>query len=83
GWLSNDIPEYEIPEGSIPTTVFTRKDGLRPEVVPHKDFDHQLVRDYYEGITKAEAEKRIQTMVKIVNERDRKESPSKAWWKLW
>lgn len=29
GWLSNDIPEYEVPDGSIPTTVLTRKDGLR------------------------------------------------------
>jgi hypothetical protein len=73
GWLSNDIPEYEIPEGSIPTTVFTRKDGLRPEIVPHEDFDHQLVRDYYEGITKAEAARRIQTMLKIVDDRTEKQ----------
>ena len=64
-------------------TVFTRKDGLRPEIVPHKDFDHQLARDYHEGISKAEAEKRIQAMLKVVNERDRGKTPSKQWWKLW
>lgn len=62
GWLSNNIAEYEIPEGCIPTTVFIRKDGLRPEIVPHENFDHRLVRDYYEGITKAEAEKRIRAV---------------------
>jgi len=83
GWLSNDIPEYEVPEDSIPTTVFTRKEGLRPEIVPHESFDHQLVHDYYQGITKAEAEKRILTMLKIVNEKERETVPSKPWWKLW
>jgi hypothetical protein len=83
GWLSNDIPEYEVPQGSIPTTVITRQNGLRPEIVPHKDFDHQLVRDYYEGISKVEAEKRIQDMLKVINERDREKTSSKPWWKLW
>jgi hypothetical protein len=38
--------------------------------VPHDDFDHSFVRDYYNGITKIEAEKRIRTMLKVVNERD-------------
>ncbi|HNP24741.1 MAG TPA: DUF2199 domain-containing protein [Panacibacter sp.] len=83
GWLSNDIPEYETTEDSIPTTVFTRKDGLRPEIVPHKNFDHQLVRDYFEGITTAEADKRIQAMLKVADERDRETAPVKPWWKLW
>jgi hypothetical protein len=57
GWLSNDLPEYGIAAG-IPTDVITRPDGLRPELAPHEDCNHQLVRDYYEGITKAEAERR-------------------------
>jgi hypothetical protein len=82
GWLSNDIPEYEVSE-SIPTTVFTRQNGFRPEIVPHEGFDHQLVHDYYHGITKAEAQKRIQEMLKVVNKRDREEVPPKSWWKLW
>jgi hypothetical protein len=44
GWFSNDIPEYEVFE-SIPTTVYTRLNGLRPEIVPRKDFEHPLVHD--------------------------------------
>jgi hypothetical protein len=82
GWFSNDIPEYEILE-SIPTTVFTRPDGLRPEIVPFENFDHPLVYDYYHGISKAEAERRIQAMLKVVGERERDGEKSKSWWKLW
>ena len=80
GWLSNDIPEYEFLEG-IPTTVFTRTGNERPEIIPHKDFDHPFVKDYYDGITKQEAEKRIKAMYDIVSERDKK--ISKPWWKFW
>lgn len=76
GWLSNDIPEYEVSDASIPTTVFTRKGGLRPEIVPHEDFDHPLVRDYYEGITKAEAERRIEDMLRVVDENDIDKEPT-------
>jgi len=57
GWLSNNLPDYQFE--SIPTNVNTRPDGLRPEIVPHESFDHPFVRDYYNGITKAEAERRI------------------------
>ncbi|PWU03524.1 MAG: DUF2199 domain-containing protein [Bacteroidetes bacterium] len=74
GWLSNDIPHYEFTDVSIPTTVFTRQNGLRPEVVPHKDFDHQLVRDYNEGITKGEAERRIHNMLNEIRETNTKDS---------
>lgn len=80
GWLSNDIPEYDVIE-SIPTTVFTRPDNHRPEIIPHKDFDHPLVYDYYNGITKIDAEKRINEMVKAIYERDKVKR--KPWWKLW
>lgn len=31
--------------------------------MPHKDFDHPFVRDYYNGISKAEAEARIADMM--------------------
>jgi hypothetical protein len=82
GWLSNDIPEYQIIE-SIPTTVFTRPDGQRPEIVPHQGFEHQIVQDFYNGITKAEAEKRIKAMLDVIQERERKSEPSKPWWKRW
>jgi hypothetical protein len=82
GWFSNDIPEYEIVE-SIPTTVFTRLGGLRPEIVPHEGFEHRLVHDYYHGVSKAEAERRIQAMLKVINERNKEGKLSKPWWKLW
>jgi len=82
GWLSNDLPDYEFKE-SIPTTVCTRKGDQRPEIVPHEDFDHPFVRDYYNGITKAEAERRISAMLKTVAERDKVQDPKKAWWKFW
>lgn len=62
GWLCNMIPEYNIGE-SIPTTVFTKSGNQRPEIVPFDDCDHLLVLDYYKGITKEEAEKRINSML--------------------
>jgi hypothetical protein len=68
GWLSNDIPDYEV-IANIPTTVIARQNGLRPEVIPHEDFDHQLVRDYYEGISRTEAEKRIHDMLNAIDKR--------------
>jgi hypothetical protein len=49
---------------SVPTTVVTKSGNDRPEIFPHQDFDHPFVKDYYEGITKEEAEKRIQGMLK-------------------
>lgn len=63
GWLCNDIYEYDFEE-SIPTTVYVTKGNNRPEIFPHKDFDHPFVKDFYEGITKQEAEKRIERMLK-------------------
>lgn len=61
GYLSNNIPEYEDTI-LIPVTVFTRTGNNRPEIVPHKEYDHPFVKDYYQGISKSEAEERIQEM---------------------
>jgi hypothetical protein len=61
-WLCSNIPEYGNTM-SIPCDVITKSGNNRPEIYPHQDFDHQLVRDYYNGITKAEAEKRINEMI--------------------
>lgn len=61
GWLCNEVPGYEEWE-SIPTTVYTRTGNQRPEIVPHEDFGHPFVRDYYHGISKQEAERKIATM---------------------
>jgi hypothetical protein len=62
GWLSNYIPQYEF-SNSIPTTVVTKTGNNRPEIFPHKDFDHPFVKDFYNGITKEEAERRIQEIL--------------------
>ena len=62
GWLSNNIPEYDLKE-SIPTDVVTRTGNQRPEIIPHQSIDHPFVHDYYAGITKEEAEKRIRSML--------------------
>ena len=65
GWLSNKLPDYEDTT-KIPTTVFTKTGNNRPEIIPHEDFDHQFVKDYYNGITKKEAERRISEMIKTI-----------------
>lgn len=81
GWLSNTIPEYAFKE-SIPTTIVTRTGNQRPEIIPHKNFDHPFVKDYYNGISKLEAEKRIDFMLNRVQEID--STPNKkSWWKIW
>jgi hypothetical protein len=82
GWLSNDLPDYEFSK-SIPTTVYTRTGNNRPEIVPHEDFEHQFVKDYFDGISKVEAERRINEMLEIVKERDSKSIEQKRWWKFW
>jgi hypothetical protein len=83
GWLSNDLPEYDFSSGSVPTTVITRTGDQRPEIVPHQDYDHPFVDDYFKGITKQEAERRINEMLRIISIRDIETSQRKPWWKLW
>ncbi len=63
GWLSSNVAEYENTL-SIPCDVYTKLGNERPEIIPHEDFDHQFVRDYYNGISTNEAETRIQEMIK-------------------
>lgn len=63
GWLNSKIPEYENTV-NIPTTVNTKRGNERPEIIPHKDFNHEFVKDYYNGISREEAEKRIHEMMK-------------------
>ena len=69
GWLSNQLPEYED-MSQIPTAVFTKAGNDRPEIVPQKDYDHQFVKDYYNGISKSEAERRINEMLRMVRQTD-------------
>ena len=82
GWLSSELADYTF-DKSIPTTVFTRKGRQRPEIVPHREVDHPLVKDYYNGITKVEAERRISAMMQQVEERDKEKIIRKPWWKIW
>jgi len=63
GWLSSYIPGYDSTL-EIPTTVYTKADNQRPEMFPREGFDHPFVKDYYDGITKAEAERRIEEMLR-------------------
>lgn len=62
GWLSNALPEY-VDILNIPMNVFTKKGNERPQTFPHDDFDHPFVKDFYNGITREEAEKRIHEML--------------------
>ena len=62
GWLCSNIPEYESTI-FIPCNVITKKGNTRLEITPHEDFDHPFVRDYYNGISKIEAKKRIDNML--------------------
>jgi hypothetical protein len=80
GWLCNDITDYKFSE-SIPMDVITRKNGERPELIPHKDFDHPFVKDYYNGISKKDAERRIYNMLEGVNKNE--EAKKKKWWEIW
>lgn len=58
GWLSTYLPDYDFSE-SIPTTVVVNNSIGRPFVFPHQNHEHPFVHDFYHGITKEEAEKRI------------------------
>jgi hypothetical protein len=70
GWLSNYLPSYDN-TSNIPTSVYTKKGNLRPEIIPHHDFEHQFVKDYYNGITKIEAERRINEMFKSLQSKEK------------
>jgi len=62
GWLCSNIPQYGETT-SIPCDVVTKTRNSRLEIFPHQDFDHPFVKDYYQGISKQEAENRIQEML--------------------
>ena len=62
GWLNSRIPGYNNTL-NIPMTVLTKKGNERPEIFPHKDHPHSFVEDYYSGISRQEAEKRIHKMM--------------------
>ena len=65
GWLCNQIRGYVFPQ-FIPTNVVVRTGGQRPEIFPKEDFDHPFVRDFYNGISVEEAERRIGKWTEVV-----------------
>lgn len=58
GYLSSWPDGYE-PTGSIVMHVQLEGNGNRPTAFPHEGQEHQLVHDYYKGITLHDAEARI------------------------
>lgn len=58
GWLANYLPDYEFEE-PIPTNVEINNKIGRPFIYPHESHKHPFIKDFYSGITKDEAEKRI------------------------
>lgn len=79
GWLCNNIQGYKF-ENNIPADVVTKAGNSRPEIIPHESCEHPFVYDYYNGITKAEAARRIKAMIKGIEEMKVKK---RAWWKFW
>lgn len=62
GMICNEIPDYENSTLGLHVNVNTRNGGIRPELFPHQK-DHQLVRDWEDGITIEEAVKRVDKMM--------------------
>ncbi|OCA75753.1 hypothetical protein BBI00_10205 [Chryseobacterium arthrosphaerae] len=67
GWLSTYLPDYDFSE-SIPTTVVVNNAIGRPFVFPHQSHKHPFVDDFYNGITKEEAERRINRVLNLNDE---------------
>ncbi|GAB0156284.1 DUF2199 domain-containing protein [Chryseobacterium sp. Alg-005] len=64
GWFSNYLPDYKSTI-NIPTKIIVNNSIGRPLIYPYEDYDHQFVDDFYNGITKEEAERRINTVLKM------------------
>lgn len=62
GWVCNTIYGYDK-SLSIPSDVLVQPNGYRPLIVPHESHDHPVVIDFYNGISIAEAEKRINAVI--------------------
>lgn len=89
GYLCNWIAPYKSTL-SLHTNVVVSKGNKRPEVVPHEN-DHPFVRDYYNGISIDEAERRMREVIKTsggvdeIDATDEDEKPgffSRLWAKI-
>ncbi len=63
GWLCSKLEGYEDTL-QIPTDVVANAGTQRPTLHLHKNHKHPLVTDFYKGIAKEEAERRIHQIMK-------------------
>jgi hypothetical protein len=63
GMICNEIRDYDESTLGINANINTRLDGKRPETIPHEG-EHNLIKDYQNGITLEEANNRIQKAFK-------------------
>lgn len=61
GHLATALPGYEAVD-TVPVLVRTRG-AYRPMLSPDSTFDHPLVRDFHNGVTREEAELRIRAFL--------------------
>jgi hypothetical protein len=65
GMICNKIPGYEESTIGLHVNVITRNGGIRPEIIPHQ-MEHELIRDWENGIVLKEALYRIERVNKNV-----------------
>ena len=63
GWLCSKLEGYKDTL-QIPTDVIINAGSQRPILQLHKNHEHPLVADFYQGISKEEAEHRIHQIMK-------------------
>ena len=59
GYLCNSLPGYDLPTYGTPCAIVLKEPHQRPEIVPSPHHTSQFVLDYWAGIDKTEALKRI------------------------
>lgn len=62
GTICNEIKDYKESTLNLRVNIETRKDGLRPDILPH-EAEHKLVYHWKNGITFREAEDRVNKIV--------------------
>ena len=67
GMICNEIIDYSVTTLGLHVNVQVRKGGIRPEILPHQA-GHQLIKDWENGISIEEAEKRIEKAINNIGE---------------
>jgi hypothetical protein len=62
GYLTNLLPDYDNTL-NIPMNVYTKKGTARPVIAPHTGIDHPFAKDYFDGISREKANKRISAIL--------------------